>query len=269
MLAQGAVSAIRTGCEMLQQGKAVIDEFKGDAESVVGQINEVKEQAIGLWETISGLVAWGQGLWASITGRPTTAKPEKLLPIATSTETKVEAVPTLKPLAKKTSRKQPQRELTYEEYKAKAIHDVCEQLKVFFEAQRQLKQHCRELEEQSLTTERIADSAIDRIEIETQLVNLSTQIREAMSWTPQELGLQDMYQRFLKMYDLILEEQEFARQVKRKKERDAKWQRELLRNHRVDRAIVTVTVLGLVLWMWAFMLSLGWLVRTQGGLSLV
>jgi len=68
------------------------------------------------------------------------------------------------------------------------------------------------------------------------------------------------------MYDLILEEQEFARQLKRKNERDAKWQRELLRNHRVDRAVVTVTVLIMVLWMWAFMLSLGWLVRTQDGL---
>lgn len=253
MLAQGAVSAIRTGCEMLQQGQAVIDEFKGDAESIVGQINEVKEQAIGLWETISGLVAWGQGLWASITGRPTTAKPEKLLPIATSTETKVEAVPTLKPLAKKTSRKQPQRELTYEEYKAKAIHDVCEQLKVFFEAQRQLKQHCRELEEQSLTTERIADSAIDRIEIETQLINLSTQIREAMSWTPEDLGLQDMYKRFLKMYDLILEEQEFERQRKLMNARKKRWQQEARRNFRID-LVIWATAMAMVLSAWWWMM---------------
>lgn len=247
MLAQGAVSAIRSGCEMLQQGKAVIDEFKGDAESIVGQINEVKEQAIGLWETVSGLVEWAQGLWASVTGRPVS---DKLAPIRPSTQT-VEAIPQATPVAKKASRKQPQRELTYEEYKAKAIHDVCEQLKVFFEAQRQLKQHCRELEEQSLTTDRIADSAIDRIEIETQLVNLSTQIREAMSWTPAELGLQDMYKRFLKMYDLILEEQEFERQRKLMNARKKRWQQEARRNFRIDLIMwLAGMVMVLSVWWW-------------------
>jgi len=249
MLAQGAVSAIRTGCEMLQQGKAVIDEFKGDAESVVGQINEVKEQALGLLETISGLVEWAQGLWASITGNPVPTKVAPTLPAST----KPAESPAQKPVAKKASRKQPQRELTYEEYKAKAIHDVCEQLKVFFEAQRQLKQHCRELEEQSLTTERIADSAIDRIEIETQLINLSTQIREAMSWTPQELGLQDMYQRFLKMYDLILEEQEFERQRKLMNARKKRWQQEARRNFRID-LIMWAVGMSIVVSVWWWMM---------------
>lgn len=246
MLAQGAVSAIRTGCEMLQQGKAVIDEFKGDAESIVGQINEAKEQAIGLWETVSGLVEWAQGLWASLTG---VQKPKQ----APQTILQSPAAPQTEPVAKKANRKQPQRELTYEEYKAKAIHDVCEQLKVFFEAQRQLKQHCRELEEQSLTTERIADSAIDRIEIETQLINLSTQIREAMSWTPQELGLQDMYQRFLKMYDLILEEQEFERQRKLMNARKKRWQQEARRNFRID-LIMWAVAMSMVLSAWWWMM---------------
>lgn len=251
MLAQGAVSAIRSGCEMLQQGKAVIDEFKGDAESIVGQINEVKEQALGLWETVSGLVEWAQGLWASVTGKPVVRKPTPVRPSAQAVETKTQATP----VAKKASRKQPQRELTYEEYKAKAIHDVCEQLKVFFEAQRQLKQHCRELEEQSLTTDRIADSAIDRIEIETQLVNLSTQIREAMSWTPAELGLQDMYKRFLQMYDLILEEQEFERQRKLMNARKKRWQQEARRNFRID---LTMWLVGM-----AIVLSVWWWMMVQ------
>lgn len=251
MLAQGAVSAIRTGCEMLQQGKAVIDEFKGDAESIVGQINEAKEQALGLWETVSGLVEWAQGLWSSVTGRPVADKPA---PIRPSTQA-VEATPQATPVAKKASRKQPQRELTYEEYKAKAIHDVCEQLKVFFEVQRQLKQHCRELEEQSLTTERIADSAIDRIEIETQLVNLSTQIREAMSWTPAELGLQDMYKRFLQMYDLILEEQEFERQRKLMNARKKRWQQEARRNFRIDLIMWAVAMSLVVSAYWWMMVQ--------------
>jgi len=251
MLAQGAVSAIRTGCEMLQQGKAVIDEFKGDAESIVGQIKEAKEQALGLWETVSGLVEWAQGFWSSVTGRPV---PTKVAPILSAAAKPAE--PTAqKPVAQKANRKQPQRELTYEEYKAKAIHDVCEQLKVFFEVQRQLKQHCRELEEQSLTTERIADSAIDRIEIETQLVNLSTQIREAMSWTPAELGLQDMYKRFLQMYDLILEEQEFERQRKLMNARKKRWQQEARRNFRIDLVMWAVAMSVVVSAYWWMMVQ--------------
>lgn len=240
MLAQGAVSAIRTGCEMLQQGQAVIDEFKGDAESIVGQINEAKE-------TVFGFVEWAQKLWASITGRPVADKPSAIPSSAQATQTSPQA----KPVAKKASKKQPQRELTYEEYKAKAIHDVCDQLKVFFEAQRQLKQHCRELEEQSLTTDKIADSAIDRIEIETQLISLSTQIREAMSWTPAELGLQDMYKRFLQMYDLILEEQEFDRQQKLTSARKQRWQQEARRNSRIDLTMWAVALTAVIsVWWW-------------------
>jgi len=228
---------------MLQQGKAIVDEFKGEAESVVGEVKATVEELQGLWQ-------WVQDLWAQLAG---------LLGKASQQQPTVEVIATTtapipaKPVAQKTNRKQTQRELTYEEYKAKAIHDVCEQLKVFFEAQRQLKQHCRELEEQSLTTDRIADSAIDRIEIETQLVNLSTQIREAMSWTPQELGLQDMYQRFLKMYDLILEEQEFDRQRKLRNARNKRWQQEARRNFRID-LIVWATAIAMVLSAWWWMM---------------
>ena len=47
-----------------------------------------------------------------------------------------------------------------------------------------------------------------------------------MVYTPEHLGLQDLYARFNKMYEQILEEQEFAREVAAKKERDTAWQRE-------------------------------------------
>jgi hypothetical protein len=263
MLAQGAVSAIRSGCEMLREGKAVIDELKGDAEGVVSEVKATVEELQGLWQ-------WAVDLWDQLKGllgasaKPdgsTSTKPTEAAKPAVGVA--VPAVASPKPVAKK--KKQPQRELTYEEYKARAIHDVCENLKVFFDIQRQLKEHCRELEEQSKTTDRVADAAIDRIEIETQLVDLSKQIKDAMIYTPEELGLQALYSRFLEMYDLILEEQEFDRQLKRKRERDAKWQRELQRNHRIDRTVVAVTVLLMVLWMWGFLLSLGWLARTHDG----
>lgn len=243
MAAQAAVAAVRKGCEMLSEGKAEINKLKSTVEKGIGD-------AKAIYKEVTGLLGWLKSLFG------TPAKPNpSTSPIITPEATK--------PVAKKANR-QSATELSFEEYQTQAIHQVCEQLKTFFEIRRTLKAHCLELEEVSKTTTTIEDSAIDRVEIELQLENMTTQIREAMVYAPKEL--RNIYSRFLEMYDLILEEQEFDRQLKRKRERDAKWQRELLRNHRVDRAIVSATVLLMVLWMWGLMLSLGWLVRTQGGL---
>ena len=254
LLAQTAVGAITTGCEMLREGKQLIDDLKGEAEGIVGQINEAKETALGLWETITGLKDWVLGLLGSV------SKPvEHVEP----TPAPVQAP---KPVAKKA--KQKQRELSYEEYQARAVHDICENLKVYFEAIRELKLHCRELEEESLTTEKVADSAIDRIEIQWQMAQLSKQLKEAMIYgTPKELGLGAMYEDFLVKYDEIVEAQEFAAEVKIKKQRDEKWQRELLKHHRIDRAVTAIAVLVVIAWMWGIVLSLAWLVKTPDGLS--
>ncbi len=244
MAAQAAVAAVRKGCEMLSEGKAEINKLKSTVEKGIGDAKAIYKEVTGIW-------AWIQGLFG--------ATPK---PVERSAIQSVSPAEPAKPSAKK-SKKEPEPELSYEEYQTQAIHQVCDQLKTFFEIRRTLKAHCLELEEVSKTTETIEDSAIDRVEIELQLENMTIQIREAMVYAPKEL--RNIYSRFLEMYDLILEEQEFARQLKRKNERDAKWQRELLRNHRVDRAVTSVLVLLLVLWMWAFMLSLGWLVKIQGG----
>jgi hypothetical protein len=246
MAAQAAVAAVRKGCEMLSEGKAEINKLKSTVEKGIGDAKAIYKEVVGIW-------GWIQSLFGAA------PKPVERAVVQQA----VVAEPAKSPTKK--SKAEP--ELSYEEYQTQAIHQVCEQLKTFFEIRRTLRAHCLELEEVSKTTTTIEDSAIDRVEIELQLENMTTQIREAMVYAPKEL--RNIYSRFLEMYDLILEEQEFDRQLKRKRERDAKWQRELLRNHRVDRAVVTATVLILVLWMWAFMLSLGWLVRTQGGSLLV
>lgn len=240
MAAQAAVAAVRKGCEMLSEGKAEISKLKKTVEQGIGDAKAIYNEVTGLW-------SWLLGLFGN-------KKANKVKP---------EPAPAVEKKIATTKKIEKQVELSYEEYQTQAIHQVCEQLKTFFEIRRNLKAHCLELEEVSKTTTTIEDSAIDRVEIELQLENMTVQIREAMVYAPKELRA--IYSRFLEMYDLILEEQEFARQLKRKNERDAKWQRELLRNHRVDRAVTSVLVLILVLWMWAFMLSLGWLVKTQGG----
>jgi len=235
-MAQSAVSAIRTGCQFLAEGRAQISEFKETIEGGVANAQAIYGQVTGLWD-------WVKGLFKSSSA---------VLPSAP---------------APKVVRKTKEPELSYEEYQARAVHDICENLKIYFEAIRKLKAHCRELEEQSLTTEKVADSAIDRIELEWQMTQLSTQVREAMTYTPESLGLQALYRRFLEMYNQILEEQEFARDVKAKKERDTKWQRELLKHHRIDKAITVIAALILILWMWGLLLSLGWLVKTPDGLQ--
>ena len=248
-MAQSAVAAIRTGCNMLAEGKAEIDKFKKTVEKGVGDAKAIYKEVTGVW-------SWIQSLFSTKQAKPR----ELVLPVADTVK------PEVKPTKQK--RKEPEQEITYEEFQARQVHEICEHLKVYFEAIRALKIHCRELEQQSLTTEKVADSAIDRIELEWQMKQLATQVKEAMIYTPERLGLQALYSRFLEMYDQILEEQEFARAVQAKKERDKKWQRELLRNHRIDRSVTAVAVIVLILWMWGVLLSLGWLVRTHGGSSL-
>jgi len=118
------------------------------------------------------------------------------------------------------------------------VHDICENLKIYFEAMRQLKAHCRELDELALTTDKVADSAIDRIEIQWQMNQLSAQLKQSMIYgTPESLGLGSMYKEFLVKYDEILEEQEVARELKSKRERDNRWRLE----HRREILIAKVT----------------------------
>jgi hypothetical protein len=207
-MAQSAVGAIRAGCQMLSEGKAEIGKFKKQVEGGVADAKAIFKEVTGLWGWLTGLFG---------VQKPKQA-PQPELPLA--------AAPQAKPVAKKASR-QPEPELTYEEFQARAVHEICENLKVYFEAIRQLKVHCRELEEEALTTEKVADSAIDRIEMQWQMAQLSSQLKQAMIWgTPEELGLGAMYQEFLKKYDEILDEQEVARELKARRERNSAWQLE-------------------------------------------
>ena len=230
---------------MLSEGKAEISKLKKTVEQGIGDAKAIYKEVTSLWGWLTGLFRAGK------------TKPAPVQPVAVAQADPVAAEP-----VKKTKQREP--ELTYEEYQTQATHQVCEQLKTFFEIRRKLREHCLELEEVSKTTTTIEDSALDRVEIELQLENMTVQIREAMVYAPKEL--RDIYSRFLQMYDQILEEQEFARQVKRKQERDEKWRRGLLRDHRIERATALVAVLGFLIWLWGLMWSLGWLARMQGGL---
>jgi len=247
-MAQSAVAAIKRGTELLAEGRGELAKFKGTVEHGIGEARALYKEVTGLW-------AWLKGLFGA---KPNTA----IQPIKPAEPAPSIAAP-VRP-AKKVAKREPEPEMSYEEYKIRMVNEICERLKEFFEIKRKLNEYCEQLEEESKTTDRIEDSAIDRVRIAIQLEDLSVQIREAMVYAPPEIGA--IYSRFLKTYELILEEQQFAKEVKRKSERNARWQRDLIRNHRIDRAVVGATVAILILWMWGFLLSMNWLVKTHDGL---
>lgn len=218
-MAQSAVGAIRAGCQMLSEGKAEIGKFKKQVEGGIADAKAIYKEVTGIWGWLKGLL-----------GAPKQSAGSVIAKQAVASEP-------AKPSAKKAKR-EPEPELSYEEFQARAVHEICENLKIYFEAMRQLKEHCRELEEEALTTEKVADSAIDRIEMEWQMNQLSGQLKQVMIYgTPAELGLGSMYKEFLAKYDEILEEQEVARELKAKRERDNRWRLE----HRKEILIAKVT----------------------------
>lgn len=225
MAAQGIVAGIRQGCELLSQGKAQISEAKKAVEQAQAFVKEAK----GLW----GMVV---GLWRSVFGGA--SKPAAVSPVAAPEPAAAEP----KAAAKK-AKPRADRELSYEEFQTQAVHDICEKLKQFFEIKRQLHEYCRKLEEESKTTKDIEGAALDRIQIEMQLEQMTVQIRETMIYTPKDLGLQSIYTRFLKMYDQILEEREFDRRVKLRQQREEEWQRDRQRRLVIDKLVFAVAAL--------------------------
>jgi Tfp pilus assembly major pilin PilA len=235
MAAQGIVAGIRQGCELLSQGKQEITKLKKTVEGGVADAKAIYSEVAGLWSWITGLF-----------GAKPAAKP---------TATVAPAAAASKP-SKINYKPKPAEQLTYEEYQTQAVHKICEQLKQFFEIRRQLIEYCHQLEEESKTTTDIEGAALDRIQIEMQLEQMTVQIRETMIYTPKEIGLQSIYSRFLKMYDQILEEREFDRALKRKQEIDAKWQREYRQRIRMAKLGYAIVVVLAALWMTGLFLTL-------------
>jgi hypothetical protein len=240
MLAQGAVSAIRSGCEMLQQGRAIIDEFKGEADGVVGEVTATVDELRGLWD-------WAVGLWNSVAGlfgvSPKVTEAPQIIVKPTAK----------KPVAKKANQSEPDPDVL----QMQIVHEVSQQLGKFFDLQQQIQNHYKNLEDTSLHVyedgQNHAIKAIERVEVELQLEEMSKKIRETMVYAPMEL--KDLYTRFLLMYGKIKEEQEFARQeqiaAKRYKE-TRKWQRH---NFKIEIAMWAVALMWVLLILWGMMLQ--------------
>ena len=234
---------------MLREGQAIVKEFQDDAEGVVGQVTETVNQ-------IKGLLEWAKGLWAQIAGLfgVEIAKPE-VTPVA---------APAPKPVAKKAKKREPEPDAAI--LQMQVVHDVSQQLGKFFDLQQQITNHYAELEETSMHVyeegQNHAMKAIERVEVELQMEEMTVLIRETMVYAPKEL--KDLYTRFLQMYGRIKDEQEFARQeqlaARRYKEAN-KWQR---RNFRIEMMMWAVGLVWVLAILWGMMLELESLTGSLG-----
>lgn len=223
---------------MLQQGRAIIDEFKGEAEGVVGEVTATVDELRGLW-------SWAVGIWNNIAGLFGSTPKEQ--PVS---ETIIAPV--------KKAKKQPAVEPDAEVLQMQIVHEVSQQLGKFFDIQHKIQTHYKNLEDTSLHVyeegQNHAMKAIERVEVELQLEEMSKKIRETMVYAPMEL--KDLYSRFLLMYGKIKEEQEFARQeqvaAKRYKE-TRKWQRH---NFRIEVGMWAVGLVWVLLVLWGMMLQM-------------
>ena len=235
---------------MLREGQAIVKEFQDDAEGVVGQITETVEQ-------FKGLLEWAKGIWAQLAGLfgVEVAKPE-VAQIAQTAQTKS--------VAKKAKRREPEPDAAV--LQMQVVHDVSQQMGKFFDIQQQIINHYAELEETSMHVyeegQNHAVKAIERVEVELQMEEMTVLIRETMVYAPKEL--KDLYSRFLQMYGRIKDEQEFARmeQIAARRYKEAsKWQR---RNFRIEMGMWAVGIAWVMAILWGMMLSLASLTGSLG-----
>jgi hypothetical protein len=192
MAAQAAYGFIKSGCEMLHQGRMELQNAKSMVEGALDDVKAIK----GIWDWVLGLF------------RP---KP---------TETK--------PVAKKATKAIAAKQQSYEELELRLIKDIGDKLGVLFDTQQQITTYYLELEEESKTNynpeQNTSKKAIERALIELQMEKLMEQVREAMVYAPAEL--KDLYTRFLKMHAKIEQEQAWARSETIRRARQARWRKE-------------------------------------------
>lgn len=218
MAAQTAYGFIKSGCDMLHQGRMELQNAKGMVEGAIADVKAIK----GIWDWVLGLFKY--------------TKPNNKY-----TETK--------PVAKKVAKAVAARQQSYEELELKLIKDIGENLGVLFDTQQQIANHYIELEEENKNNynpeQNNSKKAIERALIELQMEKLLEQVRETMVYAPAEL--KDLYSRFLKMHAKIEQEQAWARSETIRKARLARWRKEQneIRCIEVTSGVIAVTFVSL------------------------
>lgn len=232
-MAQGAVSAIKQGCDFLHQGRIQLESAKKTAEGVLDDVKAIK-----------GIFSWFIGLFAPKEKTVNdTAKPVAKAPA--------------KPAAKAAAATQ-----SYEQLELNLIKDIGENLGLLFDTQQQINNYYIELEETSKTnydpTQNTSKKAIERVLVQLQMEKLLEQVREAMVYAPAEL--KDLYSRFLVMYGKIEQEQSWARSEMIRKARIARWKQEKEEIRQIEK-ISSFVAVGFI------SLIFGWLMWQLSNLS--
>lgn len=232
-MAQGAVSAIKQGCDFLHQGRIQLESAKKTAEGVLDDVKAIK-----------GIFSWFIGLFAPKEKTVNdTAKPVAKAPA--------------KPAAKAAAATQ-----SYEQLELNLIKDIGENLGLLFDTQQQINNYYIELEETSKTnydpSQNTSKKAIERVLVELQMEKLLEQVREAMVYAPAEL--KDLYSRFLVMYGRIEQEQAWARSEMIRMARLARWKQEQEEIRQIEKISSFVAVMFISL-------IFGWLMWQLSNLS--
>ena len=135
MAAQAAVSFVKQGCEYLQAGRAIIEEFKDDADGVIGEVKATIETVTGLWDWIQGLFKF------------TKAEDKFTKPVSHVEQKQVNAPLIEQKPIKASKKKQDEPEVL----QLKTIAGISDKLGEFFEIQKELKDYYRSLEDESLS----------------------------------------------------------------------------------------------------------------------
>jgi len=214
---------------MLHDGRMELEGAKKTVEGVIDDVKAIK----GIWDWVVGLFKY------------------------TVPENKY-TVPPKSVAQKKTAAKQQ----SYEELELKLISEIGANLGVLFDTQQAINNHYHELEETSKTnydpTQNTSKKAIERALIELQMEKLMEQTREAMVYAPPEL--KDLYSRFLKMYNKIEQEQEWARAETIRRVRLARWKQEQ------EEIRLIETISGIIATVFVS-LFFGWMMWQLRGLS--
>ena len=247
-VARLALNGIRSCVDMLNEGK-------GELQAVTGEIKKGVESAQAIYKEVTGFWAWLQKLFGVVSGKPSAKAPV--------------AVPITEP--QREAKASPAKAVQSDE--GPSVDDVIEQFLThftnFIEAQTTILDAIEEQREQILNVwnpkQNNRRAAIDLIRYERRINDMAMELSELMAAGPRKLG--SVRDQFSEKLDIVREAQARAKERARIKRLQESWQRELLRNHRIDRTLATVTVLLVLVWIWATLLSLASLVRIHAGLS--
>lgn len=239
-VAKLALAGIRSCVDMLNEGK-------GELQAVTGEIKHGVETAQAIYKEVTGFWAWLQKLFGGVQKPKQT--PQAVL--------ESPATPQVQPA---TAAPVPQTD-------GPSVDDVVELFLTHFtnfvEAQTVILDAISDEREKILNVwnpkQNNRRAAIELIRYERRINDMAMEMSELMAGAPKKLG--SVREQFQEKLDEVRDAQSAARERFRIRKHQESWQRDLLRNHRIDRAMAAVMVLLLLVWIWGTLLSLRWRVR--------